>query len=79
MYLPTYIYIKKFLPTFLWVSKFHVKLGFVVKNLKITAGTGVPREKPQGGGVFFHLFSLVFIKASKKKKPTPLGIFVSFF
>ena len=25
-------------PTFLWVSKFHVKLGFVVKNFKITAG-----------------------------------------
>ena len=34
-----YLYTKlKLSPTFLWVSKFHVKLGVVVKNLKITAG-----------------------------------------
>ena len=34
-----YFYTKwKLSPTFLWVSKFHVKLGVVVKNFKITAG-----------------------------------------
>ena len=38
IYIYTWIYTKKLSPTFLWVSKFHVKLGVVVKNLKITAG-----------------------------------------
>ena len=38
-YVYVYLYTKyKLSPTFLWVSKFHVKLGVVVKNFKITAG-----------------------------------------
>ena len=36
MYICTYIDNRKLSPTFLWVSKFVVKLGFVVKNFKIT-------------------------------------------
>ena len=42
----------------------------MVKNFKITAGTGVPRQNPQGGG-FFFLASLRFFGLSKKN-PTPL-------
>ena len=38
MYIPIYIYTQKLSPTFLLVTKFHVKLGVVVKNFKITAG-----------------------------------------
>ena len=38
LYINIYIYTQKLWPTFLWVSNFHVKLGVVVKNFKITAG-----------------------------------------
>ena len=37
MFIPTYIYSQKLSQTFLLVSTFHVKLGVVVKNFKITA------------------------------------------
>ena len=38
-YVYIYLYTKlKLSPIFLWVSKFHVKLGVMIKNLKITAG-----------------------------------------
>ena len=53
MYISTYIYTQKMSPTFSWILKLDVKLGFVLKNFKITAGTGVSREKPQGVGLFF--------------------------
>ena len=51
-------------------------LFFTRPLIKVEPPTGVPRQTPQGGGVFFRQFEL---RLAKKKNPTPNFAFFSIF
>ena len=69
MLITRFLYNANILPTELRLIIFITDL-FLVKETG-TLCTGVPREKPQGGGAFFHPFQM---RLAKKKAPPPWTI-----
>ena len=70
-YAPSTIQAIQFLLRSYWLLNAHVSVSYQVRSFRPVSGwwyTGVSREKPQGGGIFFRSFSS---RLAKIKTPPP--------